>query len=393
MKILSIISSGYEQGGAETTVVSYNEAFRKMGHEVRTISSDSHPEVPHFSNYEFETIPTKGLKSILYTLYNPSAYKVTKKVLKDFQPDVVLLHTMQQVTPSVLRAIKHYPTIQCVHGPEAFTTSLLAWHMNPSSFRNGDYDLNNLTTGGKLRYALLRHVYLPAYKLCFRNIDKFLVFSKFTRDMLARDGFTMKPIVCIPHGIELPHLPSVPKKQPNLIVYVGRLEKFKGVMDLVDAMPAILEKIPDARLEIAGEGSYASELKSRVEQLGIQRSVVFKGHISQADVAKLFAKAAVVVTPSTWPEIFGRVGIEAMSLGTPVVATNVGGVRDWLQNKKNGLLVKPGDPAQLSEAIASLLGDIKLQSQLSKYARESANEFTTEKFTQQLLQLIQETAK
>jgi glycosyltransferase involved in cell wall biosynthesis len=393
MKILSIISSGYEQGGVETTVVSYNAIFRKLGHEVRTISSNSHPEAPHYSDYEFNAIPSKGIKSFLYTLINPSAYKVTKKVLKEFQPDIVLLHTMQQATPSVLLALKQYPTIQCVHGPEAFTTSLLAWHMNKSSFKNEDYNLSNLTRSGKFRYFLLRHVYVPTYKFGFRNINKFLVFSEFTRDMLEKDGFTMKPIACIPLGIKLPHPLTATKSKNNSILYVGRLEIFKGVMDLINAMPAVLKIIPNAQLLLAGEGSYLPELKERENQLGITQSVTFKGHISQKSVAQLYSEATVVVVPSTWPETFGKVGIEAMSMGTPVIASDVGGVKDWLHNKINGFLVMPNNSSQLTRVIIKILSDSKLRNKMSKNALESATNFTADRFAQNLLQVIKETVE
>jgi glycosyltransferase involved in cell wall biosynthesis len=390
VKILSIVSSGFEQGGAEQSVVSYNDAFRKMGHVVRTISSDANPEVKHFSDYEFRAIPTRGFKSFFYSLFNPSAYKVTKLVLKEFQPDVVLLNTMQQVSPSVLLALKKYPTIQCVHGPEAFTKSLLAWHMDKANFKNLDYDLDNLTLGGKLRYMLLRNLYVPAYKFGFKNIKRFLVFSSYTKNILVKDGFTTKPIDCIPIGIKLPETQTNMKKENGSIVYVGRLEKFKGVMDLINAMPSVLESVPDARLELAGDGSYLSELKERVEQLGLKNSVEFKGQVSQVNVARMFAKATTVVVPSTWPETFGKVGVEAMGLGAPVVATDVGGVRDWLHDGQNGILVEPGNPDQLANAIVKIINNPKLRADMSKYARSSTEDFTTDRFARNLLHVIGE---
>jgi glycosyltransferase involved in cell wall biosynthesis len=264
--------------------------------------------------------------------------------------------------------------------------------MDKSSFKSQDYDLSNLTLSGKIRYFILCRVYVPAYKLGFRNIDKFLVFSSFTRDILKKDGFTMKPISFIPLGIELPNTRTTVKRKANTIVYVGRLEKFKGVMDLINAIPEVLKKIPNARLEIAGEGSAALELRQRVDQLGIKQSVSFKDRISQLSVAKLYSCASVVVMPSTWPEPFGKVGIEAMSRGTPVIATDVGGVRDWLHDRVNGFLVKPSDPSQLSRAIVKILSDTKLREKLSKNARKTGAGFTAEKFAQRLLGLIKETA-
>jgi glycosyltransferase involved in cell wall biosynthesis len=211
--------------------------------------------------------------------------------------------------------------------------------------------------------------------------------------MLEKDGFTMKPIACIPLGIKLPHPLTATKSKNNSILYVGRLEIFKGVMDLINAMPAVLKIIPNAQLLLAGEGSYLPELKERENQLGITQSVTFKGHISQKSVAQLYSEATVVVVPSTWPETFGKVGIEAMSMGTPVIASDVGGVKDWLHNKINGFLVMPNNSSQLTRVIIKILSDSKLRNKMSKNALESATNFTADRFAQNLLQVIKETVE
>jgi glycosyltransferase involved in cell wall biosynthesis len=107
----------------------------------------------------------------------------------------------------------------------------------------------------------------------------------------------------------------------------------------------------------------------------------------------LYSEATVVVVPSTWPETFGKVGIEAMSMGTPVIASDVGGVKDWLHNKINGFLVMPNNSSQLTRVIIKILSDSKLRNKMSKNALESATNFTADRFAQNLLQVIKETVE
>lgn len=392
MKVLSIVSSGYEQGGVETTVVAYNKIFRERGHDVRILSSNMRPDMPHYSDYEFAMIPSHSVKKLINAAFNIDAYKITKKTLKEFQPDVVILHTMQQVTPSILFLLKKYPTIQCVHGPEAFTPSLLAWHLSRKSFRNNDYDLHNLTFLGKVRYLCLRYPYNLFYKIGFKNVDRFLVFSSYTDQLLKKDGFK-KQISYIPNGVKLYKISEKINDNTKvpIIGYAGRLESYKGVVDLLKAMPLILKKIPAARLTIVGEGSYSGELQNSVVDMGIEKAVSFKGHLGRNDIAKFYADLSVLVMPSIWPETFGKVGVEAMSTGTPVVATDVGGVRDWLKDSVNGFLIKPSRPEQIRGSVIKILEDDELNRTMRREARKTAEYFSMDKFADNLLDVIQST--
>ena len=389
MKILTIVSSGYEQGGVENTVARYNRIYKNEGHDARILSSNVRPDVPHYSDYEFEAIPNNGARKIINELFNFSAYRVAKKVLKEFAPDVVVLHTMQQVTPSVVFLLRKYPTIQCVHGPEAFTTSLLPWHIDKQNFANDTYDLESLSTLGKLRYSLLRYPYGLFYKIALKNADKLLVFSSYMRDLMCKDGYSPNKVVIMPIGTALYKFAAKKNTLSPTIGYAGRLEIYKGVTDLIDAMPTILAKIPKARLDIAGDGSYANELKKQVALLGLEKSIIFKGHLSSNDISKFYNNISVFVMPSTWPEAFGKVGIEAMSTGTPVVATDVGGVKDWLRDSFNGYLIKPSRPDQIASSVINILSDSNLRNEMSQNARKTSEKFSMDSFADNLYVMLE----
>ncbi|MCU0506224.1 MAG: glycosyltransferase [Chloroflexi bacterium] len=139
-----------------------------------------------------------------------------------------------------------------------------------------------------------------------------------------------------------------------IVGVVARLEPEKGHRTLLDAWPLVLRRAPDARLLVVGEGSLLTELVWQARELGIDRRVVFAGR--RDDIPAVTAALDVAALPS-YREAQGMVILEAMALSRPVVATNVGGIPEMIEDGVSGLLVPPHDPDALAEAIIRLLVD------------------------------------
>jgi glycosyltransferase involved in cell wall biosynthesis len=389
MKILRVISSGFLEGGVENGVYLTNQQLRKDGYDVVTISSDLRPDLTHFSDLEFRSIPTSGFRKYIANAFNVDAFKVTKKALQDFEPNVVLLHTMSQPTASILFLMRKYPTILFVHGPETFTKSLLSWHMQSTDYKNASYDLSDLTLTGRLRYYYFKYICGTFYTVGLRNVDQCIALSHYTLNFLKREGFNVS---YIPNGAQLLKERPLHFKKP-VILYAGRIEKTKGIDDLLQAMPAVLKSYPQATLRIAGDGSYKAQLQSVINGLGIDKKVDFLGQMSPTELAREYTRCTLFVLPSIWPETFGKVGIEAMSVGRPVIATDVGGVRDWLKDGENGWLVKPHKPDQITAKIIKILSDEQTAEKMAKVARKTAERFSIEAMSKNIERLIDEYAK
>jgi glycosyltransferase involved in cell wall biosynthesis len=384
MKILRIVSSGFLEGGVENGVYLTNKQLRKDGYDVLTISSNLRLDLTHFSDIEFKSIPTSGIKKYFANAFNIDAYKVTRKALEDFKPDVVLLHTMSQATASILFLMRKYPTILFVHGPETFTKSLLSWHMQSTDYKNASYDLKDLTTSGKLRYYYFKYICGLFYSASLGNVDQCIALSHYTLNFLKKEGFKAS---YIPNGAQLMKVAPLSFDSP-IILYAGRVEKVKGVDDLLQAMPAILKEYPTVTLRIAGDGSYKSMLQSEIKALGIEKQVFFLGHRSPTELAREYTKCTIFVLPSIWPETFGKVGIEAMSAGRPVIATDVGGVRDWLLDGKNGYLIKPHRPDQISSKVIAILSNKQAAKKMAEHARSTAERFSIDIMSKNIEKLV-----
>ncbi len=159
-----------------------------------------------------------------------------------------------------------------------------------------------------------------------------------------------------------------------MILFVGRLFKEKGVDHFLRALVDIKLSY---QAVIVGEGWEKESLKRLASNLGIGEKVEFKGFVRREEVTRLYRSARLLVMPSLWGEPFGLVGVEALSLGLPVVAYGVGGIPEWLENGKSGFLVEAGRIDLLSENIGRLVRDQILSKQLG----QAGKKIVAERFT------------
>ncbi len=385
MKILWITSSGWKEGGAENLLVMIRPLLEASGHTVRILSSDDRPDMPHFSDDEYAT--HRGIFRPLFHTINPQAYRKIKKVLKEFEPDVVHVHTIGHASPAILFALKNYPTLLTVHGPEGFVKNLLVWCFPESYFRHGEHDLSDLRFMGVVRLWYHRLVMEPLYALGFRYVDTIISPSGYIQRLLRSEG---RASVVLPNGAQLFPFHTMERNDlTHTIVYAGRLEKYKGVDYLIRSLPAILKRFPDTELLIVGGGTERLALERLTLELGVGQAVTFRGYVDRDTLQEVYAQAAVVVMPSVGVEAFGLIGIEAMSVGRPVIATNIGGIPDWLLDGKTGFLVAPKNADAISDAVIRLFSDEALLFTMMRQARERAEEFDAQKHVDGLLKIYQ----
>jgi glycosyltransferase involved in cell wall biosynthesis len=176
------------------------------------------------------------------------------------------------------------------------------------------------------------------------------------------------------------------------LLAVGRFAEKKGFRYLIQAMPAILKKKPEAKLVIIGFGPQEVELKKVVQKLGLENAVRFVGSKAGAELAQYFATADIfigpsVVTNSGDTEGQGVVFLEALASGTAVVASDVGGIKDIVRDRETGLLIPEKDPEAIAETTLALLDDRKLRDELAENGRKLAKrEYSWETIAERFLE-------
>jgi glycosyltransferase involved in cell wall biosynthesis len=169
--------------------------------------------------------------------------------------------------------------------------------------------------------------------------------------------------------------PSGHSSERPTIVFLGRLERAKGVFDLVEAMPNVLDRV-DAELVMIGDGPDADAVKRAVHEAGLTSNVRFAGAVMNKDVPSYLRGATVLAAPSRttkrWAEQVGMSAIQAMACGVPVVSTPSGSIAEFIDDGSTGLLVPEGDPTALASALTRFLTDKAMREQFAERARDQA---------------------
>ncbi len=169
---------------------------------------------------------------------------------------------------------------------------------------------------------------------------------------------------------------------------VGRIVPHKGVEHFIEAA----RELPGVQFLVAGEGSSLEAMERLAESLGVKDRVRFLGRISQDNLPKVYAACDLFVLPSVSRlEAFGIVALEAMATGKPVVVADIPGVREVIEDGREGLLADPVNPRDLAEKMRRLVEDPALRQEMGRLGREKvlAN-FTTEKVADQILKVYED---
>jgi len=162
---------------------------------------------------------------------------------------------------------------------------------------------------------------------------------------------------------------------------VGWLLPIKGPMHLLNAMADVWQSHPEIRLVFVGKGELEEELRAEAFRMEVSERVILLGW--RADIPEIMQILDIFVLPSL-NEGMGRVLVEAMAAGKPIVASSVGGILDLVKHGQNGLLVEPGDVSALSLAIRRLLVDKKLRDEMGKQGRIMAQNYSVEKMVRKI---------
>ena len=219
----------------------------------------------------------------------------------------------------------------------------------------------------------------------------FVVVSPSSREDLVRRGLPRDHVRVVPNGLDhgLYRPDSLVSPDAGRVVFVGRIEHYKGVDVLLAAWPEVRRARPQARLSILGAGTALEEMRRRARGL---EGIEFAGFVSDEAKVEAMRAARVVVQPSR-KEGWGLTVLEANACGTPVVATDVPGLRDSVRDGETGLLVPSGEPDSLAAAIVRVLDDDRLRGRLAAGALAWAGRFTWDRAAESMAVMLRAAAR
>jgi glycosyltransferase involved in cell wall biosynthesis len=210
-----------------------------------------------------------------------------------------------------------------------------------------------------------RHVTIPIRApLVYRLADRIIASGERAGAAVSQAGIAREKIVAIPPGVDLERFhPDVDGKTVRdelglrgpLVGLVANVRGSKGHRYLLEAAPAVLREFPDARFVIVGAGVGFDDVGRRVREMGLDREVRMLGF--RRDIPEVMAALDVLVLPSIKSEATSQVILQALAVGTPVVATSIGGSPELIRDGHTGRLIPPANAPALAGAIADLLRD------------------------------------
>lgn len=383
MKICMVTSSypRYPGDFAGSTLRSMSCAIAALGHHVDVVAPydllGDGPDDERVEVHRFRYAPTDGL---CIAGHGRSLYADVR--LRPLVPLLMPAYALACLyTILRLHRHKHYDVL---HGHWGIPSGTIA---AAASYLTGVPLIVTLHGGGDVCLMENSRLLGAAGRFGFRRAAEVTVLSQ---DMLAaarRLGLRGGEIVaqgvntrlfCAGCGDRLRGSLGIPAGAP-VIGSLGRLTAMKGFGHLVRALPAILERSPDAYCVIGGDGDLREELASEAAALGLSERVLLPGHVAWQDTPDLYALCDVVVVPSVMAENGNKDGLpsvllEAMASATPVVASRIAGIPDVVVDGENGYLVPPGDERALADRICALLGDPNLAVTLGRRAQETMRE-------------------
>lgn len=381
-------------GGAEIYVKRIAEKLVQQGlDEVIVISTNSKisvkPSIEEKSGIKIYRIHPINIYAIYNTLNKPTlikpiwygidllnlhSYTIIRNILIKEKPDIVHIHHFKGFS-FAFNAVKslNLPLILTMHSyfiecPKEFL------------FRSSNKICNDPSIICRL-YAKIQK-YLKNDKP-----DIVTAPSQFMIDKLKKDGFFRGTRTTIlPLGIDLTENEKIEKYYQTIdILFVGRLNKYKGLDILIESFKKLNHK--NIVLHIVGKGPDMGEFKKIA---GSNSNIRFYGFVPERELIELYKKANIVVVPSIWYEVFGLVIIESFKYGTPVVGSDIGAIPELIENGHNGYLFEAGSVAELKKVLENLLENSSELKRLSENAFESVKKYNMDEHIQELKKLYEE---
>jgi phosphatidyl-myo-inositol alpha-mannosyltransferase len=234
----------------------------------------------------------------------------------------------------------------------------------------------------------------PLLKPYLQRLDEAIAVSPAARDFV-RQYFDIDPRV-IPNGVDVEtfrpgHAPIRHLRDDRVnVVFVGRLEKRKGLRDLLQAFEIMRERFPRSRLVIVGDGPLRSVVEQRIARRRLQDDVVLAGFVPESVKPRYYATADIFCAPATGGESFGIVLLEAMASGVPVVCTEVPGYMTVVKPGVDALTVRPKRPAELAQTLTMLALDAEYRRRLGEAGLRKAQTYSWREVTGQVLAVYQD---
>ena len=401
--LLIINDYGMQGGGTETRIRIFVEELLGRGtyNSIHILQRfDLNPDVNKALQKQHQNLFVHALKK------NESGYNKAKEIIKRESITFVQVHNLLRITPRVVLAAKkmNIPVVWWAHDYWLLCANrsfINPFHARTEEFCNKKGIHKCMGWKTKVKYLF--------WKWCMNKADAAIAPSITLQKIHEKNNVLVGKWATITPWIDpvffmtskkekkkqkkLPKEINEKKGSGPCLLFVSSLVEFKGAWVAVHALKSIVQKFPQTKLVLVGaeqekESRYRKDIEAIAMKDQTEKNIILLGTRTKEEIALLHKKADVYLCPTVCMESFGLNWAEAMVSGTPVVASNIGGIPDYIKNNDNGVLFPPRDHQMLAKAIMALLSNKKEAKALGRRGQQYAKtHFTSKRATDEIFAL------
>lgn len=383
MNILQVNKFFYVKGGAARYFIELSKLLKNQGHNVAFMSTTDQRKQSKIQRkwgdnfIDYLSISDMKWKYLHYYIprifFSPKCNQIISEIINKYKINLVHIHNIyHQISPSIIWVCKknNLPLISSIHDYHLISINNHLFHdgkiceiTKPNKFYKG---FIHKCFNNSYFYTLVEiiekyfNLILPWER---KRVDIYIAPSKFMQNKLIEYGIPSEKIRYLTHFVNYQEYKPV-YRDKNYVLYFGRLSAEKGLDFLINTV----SKRPKIKLKIAGTGSEEKRLRNLVRNKKI-KNVQFLGFKNGNLLKKIIQECRFTVLPSLWYEVFGLSILESFASGKPVLASDIGGIPEVVENGYNGFLFKPGDSNNLLNQLDRLWENLSLTRKLGIQAR------------------------
>jgi glycosyltransferase involved in cell wall biosynthesis len=399
MSIILLVNYRYfVSGGPEKYMFNIKKVFEQKGHLVVPFSVNNNKNIEtEYKKYfvkpiggenvvyfnEYKKTPQTVFKMLSRSFYSLEVKKAMEYEIHSEKPDAIyILHHVNKLSPSVTKAAKNSGKKVVVRLSDFFLMCprfdfLCGGEVCEKCLKGSLFNavINNCVQNSKSA-SLIRVASMYFHKLIkiYDKVDYFVTPSLFLRSKLIEAGFDQNKVVHIPTFIDAAKYNPNYQNAGNYILYLGRLNKEKGVEYAIKAMQYVEDS--SLKLKVVGEASDGElfNIKEITKEKGL-KNVELLGFKSGSELNEVIRNSKFLIVPSIWYDNMPNVLLEAFAFGKPVIASNIGSLPEVVEDKVNGLLFEPKNIMDLAEKINYLNSNGNLIREYGENGRRKIEEY------------------
>lgn len=339
MRILTVHNHYQQLGGEDTIFQTECDLLESYGHQVI-----------RYTKHNDQVKEMSSMALVQTTLWNRQVYQELRQLIRQKKPQVAHFHnTFPLISPAAYHAVKDegVPVVQTLHNFRLLCANGLFFREGhvcedclgkaipwPSVVHRCYRESQAASLG--VTAMVKFHEFIKTWT---QTVDTYIVYSQFALEKFLQNGIPNEKVEFKTNFLY--PVPELGTGQGGYALFVGRLSPEKGIGVFLNAWKKLHDKIP---LKILGDGPLAPQVKQAAQELS---GVEWLGRQPLSKVYELMGEAKFVLITSEWYETFGRVGIEAMATGTPLIVSEIGALAELVEPHYNGFRFRPGDSDDL----------------------------------------------